>query len=258
MKSAEAESKIRFTPDQVDDFARLSSDFNPLHVDPEYARTGPFGRRIVHGVAAVLRLLGRAIGTAPAQLARARASFKSPVWLETDYEAWCTREGTELRLELKQGSAVCIEADLELAKNPTPKESLSLEKPGFQPARSARLYPWTTDREVLPPRGYALASSTGSKIEQALGAPAPCLPLSQLSALCWASYFIGMECPGQQALFSMLEMEFEPAAGSSHEIRIAEITLERFERFKLVQVSGAASELRSFTLQSLERPLPAG
>ena len=34
----------------VDDFARLSGDFNQLHTDEEYAKTTDFKRRIVHGM----------------------------------------------------------------------------------------------------------------------------------------------------------------------------------------------------------------
>lgn len=31
-------------------FAAVSGDINPLHLDPEYARTTPFGERIAHGM----------------------------------------------------------------------------------------------------------------------------------------------------------------------------------------------------------------
>ena len=31
-------------------FAYLSGDFNPLHMDHEWARRGPFGRPIAHGM----------------------------------------------------------------------------------------------------------------------------------------------------------------------------------------------------------------
>jgi acyl dehydratase len=33
----------------IDAYAQLSGDFNPLHVDPEYAAAGPFGTIVAHG-----------------------------------------------------------------------------------------------------------------------------------------------------------------------------------------------------------------
>jgi acyl dehydratase len=38
------------TQDDVVSFARLSGDFQPEHMDEEYARKGPFGERIAHGL----------------------------------------------------------------------------------------------------------------------------------------------------------------------------------------------------------------
>lgn len=34
----------------IDAYAKASGDFNPIHVDPVYARSGPFGRTIAHGL----------------------------------------------------------------------------------------------------------------------------------------------------------------------------------------------------------------
>lgn len=38
------------TETDIVSFAQLSGDFNPLHMDHEWARRGPFGRPIAHGL----------------------------------------------------------------------------------------------------------------------------------------------------------------------------------------------------------------
>ena len=38
------------TQPMIDAYAEASGDFNPIHVDPEFAKTGPFGRTIAHGL----------------------------------------------------------------------------------------------------------------------------------------------------------------------------------------------------------------
>lgn len=43
-------------------FAGLSGDFNPLHVDDEFAKTTPFGRRIAHGMLVLSIGTGLAVG----------------------------------------------------------------------------------------------------------------------------------------------------------------------------------------------------
>lgn len=48
------ESQARtITESDVVTFAGLSGDFNPLHTDAEFAKTTPFGERIVHGMLTV-------------------------------------------------------------------------------------------------------------------------------------------------------------------------------------------------------------
>ncbi|KRB02810.1 MULTISPECIES: MaoC/PaaZ C-terminal domain-containing protein [Pseudomonas] len=45
-------SRITLTEAHIVLFAGLSGDFNPIHMDEESARRGPFGRRIAHGMLA--------------------------------------------------------------------------------------------------------------------------------------------------------------------------------------------------------------
>jgi acyl dehydratase len=45
-----AEFSKTLTENDVAQFAAISGDFDPIHVDEAHARTTPFGRRIAHGI----------------------------------------------------------------------------------------------------------------------------------------------------------------------------------------------------------------
>ena len=53
---------VHVSAEQVQRFAELSGDVNPLHTDRTYARATPFGRPVAHGALAVLSIwcVGRA------------------------------------------------------------------------------------------------------------------------------------------------------------------------------------------------------
>ena len=42
--------KIKVTESMTEEFAKLTGDYSPLHMEEEYARTSNFGRRICHGM----------------------------------------------------------------------------------------------------------------------------------------------------------------------------------------------------------------
>ena len=42
--------QITITESMVDDFAKLTGDFSPIHIDEDYAKTTTFQRRVVHGM----------------------------------------------------------------------------------------------------------------------------------------------------------------------------------------------------------------
>jgi len=83
-------------------FSGLTGDFNPLHVDEEFARTSPFGTRVPHGplihdmYLGLLDRLGLVAGTAMAFL-ELRWKFLAPVLMGDTVHARVTvrdkREG---------------------------------------------------------------------------------------------------------------------------------------------------------------------
>lgn len=52
----EVRARHRFTAEEVDAFARLSGDMNPMHVDAAFARTTRFKRPVVHGMLSAAHL----------------------------------------------------------------------------------------------------------------------------------------------------------------------------------------------------------
>jgi acyl dehydratase len=83
-------------------FAGLSGDFNPLHVDAEFARTTPFGERIAHGLLTLAissgqqNLLGVFEGTTLAFLGMDRVRFTGPVKLgDTIHTEFTVKEARE-------------------------------------------------------------------------------------------------------------------------------------------------------------------
>src|SRR5579871_6233353 len=73
---------IVFHRDLHELFARISRDFNPLHMDPVWARRTPLGAPIVHGVHSLLWLLEAL--AAQRQLPRActlKAEFRKPIYI---------------------------------------------------------------------------------------------------------------------------------------------------------------------------------
>jgi len=69
------------TQERIGAYADASGDHNPIHVDPEFARTTPFGGTIAHGML-VLALIGEmmrgAFGEAWSASGKLKVRFKAP------------------------------------------------------------------------------------------------------------------------------------------------------------------------------------
>lgn len=73
-----------FTNKDVEDFARLSGDFNPLHTDESYAKTTQFKKPIIHGMlvgSLCSTLLGMYLPGKKCLYISQTLSFKNPVFV---------------------------------------------------------------------------------------------------------------------------------------------------------------------------------
>lgn len=81
---------FRFSQADVIDFARVTGDNNPLHLDAEFAATTPFKRPIIHGMlgaSVFTKVLGTEFpGYGSVYLAQT-LEFLRPMFVDTEYEA---------------------------------------------------------------------------------------------------------------------------------------------------------------------------
>jgi acyl dehydratase len=80
----EVSVSVKVTDDMVRKFAELSGDYNPIHLDDEYAKKTRFGRRIAHGMicgALISRVLAEKLGAGGIYLAQ-DIKFKNPVYID--------------------------------------------------------------------------------------------------------------------------------------------------------------------------------
>ena len=71
------------TQAQVEAYAKAAGDYNPIHLDPEFAAKTPFGRRIAHGMltlAIVSEMLTSAYPEHWAFGGRLKVRFRGPVF----------------------------------------------------------------------------------------------------------------------------------------------------------------------------------
>ncbi len=196
---------LRLTREDVERFAAESGDHNPLHVCPEYARATAFGQPIAHGVLGLL-MAARSLPDRPGKRLRKLAvEFPRPMLVDTDYALTIRDDGPDAcALELLDGSKPVIRGVLEFAD--ADADTGELSRGGDSGLRDAAAKPdelargQTVSARYAPPRFGA----SGPWIEAGKG-----IGPAQVLALMLTSYVIGMELPGELALFTRLALEFD-------------------------------------------------
>lgn len=81
---------FRFSQADVQEFARVTGDNNPLHLDPQFAAQTPFKRPIIHGMLGAsifTKVLGTEFPGYGSVYLGQTLEFLRPMFVDTDYEA---------------------------------------------------------------------------------------------------------------------------------------------------------------------------
>lgn len=118
---------VTITEKMVQQFAEMSGDFNPIHMDEEYAKTTKFGRRIAHGMIAgslISRTLAMELGPGGIYLGQT-LKFMAPIFIGDTVEITITvstlreRSGIatiETIVKKKPSDEVCVKGEATIMK----------------------------------------------------------------------------------------------------------------------------------------------
>ncbi len=209
---------IRFSADDLDLFSSVSHDRNPLHISDSYARRSAYGSRVVFGVLNTITALGRArtreerLGSV---LSRIETEFFDVALTGIDYGVAIGEETpSQTIVRVSDGRRPLLE--IALTFRPGQPENFE-QTPGALPLLTEAKDFRSTDIQVgrrISGR-YAACAADMAAICARTGWQQPWVTAREVSALLWASYLVGMELPGQRALFSRLIIEFEPSVQAS-------------------------------------------
>jgi hypothetical protein len=238
----------RFSQLDQDQFAQISGDINPLHMDPIEARRTLMGAPIVHGLHLVLLALETVSGRLhrAMKLASLYARFPNPVMIG-DEVTWQLEEidGPSWRLQ----GAVQSDPVLDLRIEFTPRSET--EEPIVPPLEGVPLHDLCLG-ELSGAAGSLQVGIDPILAKKLFPGIAANFGLPVLAELLSLTRLVGMRCPGRRSLLSQFDVTFDQSAPAGALRYQVDAIDERFSRITM-QVAGGT--LRG-TLVVFHRPPP--
>jgi len=235
-----------FTTTDQRDFAALSGDWNPMHVDEVAARRTLFGRPVVHGVHGMLWGLSQLPESLLSShtLSSIEARFMQPIHPGDEIEcviSKATPGSTALSLQVDGQEKTRVQAVFTLSSH-----LRRCDAPPFAPEPAEEL-------------DFAAASKTTGVVQLGCDPSLAARLLPQIAAADWlpillaTTRIVGMKCPGLHSLFSSLKINFTPP----HEASDLHYRVEHADpRFSSIRAHIENSRI-SGTLNTFLRPAPA-
>jgi acyl dehydratase/NAD(P)-dependent dehydrogenase (short-subunit alcohol dehydrogenase family) len=230
-------------------FARLSSDWNPMHLDQDFARRSQVGAPVVHGIHTLAWSANAVLGSFPLKILSLRARFSQPLYLDESASVRI-RHRTDTRIEFEVVATETVVATVRLSLEPAKFAALNTQLAPSAPARLSE--PADLPFHLLVNQAGAIAVGDG-EVGLLFPALADSIGSSAVKALLATSAVVGMACPGLYSLFAGLDLnrvpENEPEAVLAYAVSKADA---RFRSLQ-IEVSGCGIAGR---LETFARPAP--
>lgn len=215
MDTEDVVDRFSITWSDQERFAALSGDWNPIHMDPDFARRSSFGDAVVHGMNSVLTALeryhARAVsgGSLPLPISIA-VQFPRPVFTKDELRiVRVSQSPTRLRLAVRSGTVDLVKLTINF-------------DPGFKgdAASASNLPSWARQTpQQRRPVERRLSDGNGLEVTLPFSVGADAMVASypglvrwfgekRLASLALLSTVVGMEWPGLHSLFVETKIQF--------------------------------------------------
>ncbi len=227
---------IRFVADDLQLFAAASGDRNPLHLSDEYARKTPFGEPVVYGMLGAIAVIGQAPRVPGTTLAALSLDFRNPLFCGVDYQVtFSEKKPGQVKFSVGDAGRSIFTGSLTYQ----PIEAVSQVVWGGPANHLAEAQRRTAD-QLIPGLEAAGKYGPGAGFDELVKRwklDDSALTRSQLAVLLWASYLVGMQLPGERAVFSQLRLQFEEQGTEgelplSYHAQVADFD-DRFDRLSV-------------------------
>jgi acyl dehydratase len=235
-----------FTLNDQLEFARLSSDRNPVHLDADFARRTQMGAPVVHGIHSMLWALEMVLASSPFEIADLHVRFPQPLYLD---------EIAQVRVSSRTEASVRIEVMAAGTVTTAIKVSSRSGKVFGAATRRTDVAPSVPEEPADIPfedmanqTGTAAVTAADDEIRKAFPALSDAMGVSAVCGLLATSQIVGMACPGRHSLFAGLDITRDNA---SHDERALRYVVSKLDaRFRSLQIdisgSGLAGRLDAF------------
>lgn len=216
---------MQFADNDIERFAAWSGDFNPLHVDREFAQGTSFKQPIVHGMLSVIGALGSMAQQGAGPLQTLDIEFRGAVFPGCEYDIDVTRAADELSVTVGRGTATVLSIRGTVgnpAPSPTPLPANT--DLSWTAALQANAAIFDAGKRLAPVDRRVAEFQSGIEITGAYATDPPpegatindCLTPLAVRVLGLCSYLIGMESPGLRSLFTRASLVFHETQPDSN------------------------------------------